>query len=619
MILLFILSWCSLVLQAEPLEANRLGELNAEYSKGGRSGSYGMFVSELETRLKETEDLKEAARLATLIRAYIHGQIIAFDGAKPFTRDDYRAVLGAHATVTAFLTLSPLGTDRYREDTLRYVMGDVKGRYAQDLTIVADAVQAALWAGAAGTREHITKEVFLRWMTPAYQRGGRVDVSQALGDWNDKNYQIAQDLIKDSLDFVFGEDFFRNSDHFAHCYLDIDLAVEQKQREALPFKDGQIINVPGNGNQCGFYATGKPILRHQDGSDGPRKKFTDAFKRALYDPQLFWMLTVFAKNEDWKKLGHTDLEDLKNHDILNYEEVIQKNKEIRSFLKKQLNIRQKLLLKEIEIISNKYKNHTKNIIEDMPKLNDLNSNESLEQTNTKLEAVIDKMRNSLKDKLGKEKYYDEICSNLNIQINNVQEYKDAIQIQGEFDPLRSKIFAQHVTCNEALFAMIPLDVKERVIKAATILADQILRAGHEQLEVNPGTDVDALDAWNTSLDTLVAYLNDRAVHVLCTDAVNHQKMQLSESKKIGGYYIGKVVSYDGFSPVYTINYGGESGGHYQLYVTNNTPYAAIANVLRNPNRSNESWNLLDSAIYHSQNNAPNGQMLRDWTQQYVWR
>lgn len=629
----------SLSLHVMALESNRLGELNAEYQKGSKQG-YGVFVKELKLRLQSATDLKEAARLATLIRGYIHGQIIGFDRSKVLTDEDRRTVLQAHATTTAFFTLSPLGTDRYREDTLRYVIKDVYGRYAQELAIVADAVQAALWAGQAGTREHVTNEVFLRWMTGAYQQGGKVDVSEALGNWTYDNQQDARDIINHTLRFFWPEDTTQKHHDFGAYYKDVlALKCEPQQRNALGLPAGTTINVPGNSNQCGFYSIGKPSMRHQDANHGPRQKFTEAFDRAYYDPQLFWMLVAFSKNKDWKQLGKPELEKLKEEPLLNYERILQSNKEMLAYLRKQHKAKQACLVKEFNIIRGlhcfdqtalaaqiKERNGdetTTRLFNQMwsnPTFHSPNpaATSELEKVSWSLEIIISTMKQIIL-KTNPVGFTTFVKEKLNPELEKTPEYKEMINTQGEHAPLSSRIFDKNVTHNQDLFTIIPRNLKKHVIEAGTILANSILDAGRGQLEINPGTDVNALDAANASLDTIIAYLNDREVNVLCTEAVMAGTPNMQLPNKMGNYYLGKVIHHKAFGHMFTVNHGGASGGHYQVYVTENTPRQAIANALRNPIRSDTQWNLIQSPQHHSQSNVPwgNEQMLQGWLKAYV--
>lgn len=494
-----------------PLEQDRLSELQQEYEKGER-GSYGDFVAELKNRLTHSTDLKEAARLATLIRAYIHGQILAFDQHKPLTDKDRFQVLHAHAAVTAFLTLSPLGTDRYREDTLRWVMHDVHGRYAQELTIVADAVQAALWAGEAGTPEHVRKEVFLRWMNPLYQKGGAMDVSAALGHWEYGNHQNAQTLV----DEVLGKFYLGSSLP--------QLAAAKQQAQILRFKEGTIINVPGDG-QCGFFSVGNPYFRNADNYSGNlqiSQKIINAFDRALYDSQLFWLLVVYCSASSWPE---------PEYDCLKYEKTVQNDPRVKEFLLHQLVVKHRYQLKEVNILLSKLRSMNELNAEDLSffenqqkALNEsvLSENSSTvdEESLEKTSKNIDALNQMLMFQLKKSFFSDKTLSNeqfgkllfwttqdsmkphkkpdfLDIaqaeqmaehlkkdlvpfwkwfrgerekNLEESREFKDFESTYQTLNAYRNDIIRDQFMSNAALFDSIPLSIKQKVIESSKIQA-----------------------------------------------------------------------------------------------------------------------------------------------------
>lgn len=593
-------AWCV------PLAANRLSELNQEYSKGRKLGQYGFFVSELKEKLQKTKNLKEATRLATLIRDYTHGKIIPFDTKKRVTPHDWECVLDAHATVTSFLTLSPLGTDRYREDTLRYAKQTVQGKEAQELTMVADATQAFLWANPVWATNqnngwhqedlyaHVRQEVFLRWMDTEYQQGGGCDVSPTLGHWTYHNHTEAKHMVES----------FLTDERLNQLQNSARLNVTEEQIKQLQFKEGTTINVPGTRNQCGFFSTGKPSMRHQDAWIGPHDRFIKAFERAYYDPELFWMLVAFCGASSWPE---------KQYDCLRYEKTLQENPEVKKLELEQHAARYAFLEKEFDFLLQ----FSESNINKEAVIADVNSLQSYIDKNKALEGHIRWAKNKLREgKKIDDKWTRETLSPF---LESSKEGKAAYSLQDRMNRLRAKIFRENFIKNSPRFNTISQEVKRAVVTEAQKLAIDIFKLGGGQMELNPGADVEAGDALSASIDTFAAYLNNRSLNVLCTEAVMLENARLGETKKIGGYYLGKVITNQPFAPMYTVNHGDASFGHYQLWISGDTPPIAIANALRNPTRKDKSWSLVQEACEHAKNSVPGGNstMLQNWFNAYI--
>lgn len=309
-VIIFNLLYCSGLIASQPWEAHRKDELQEEYNKGQKCGQYGIFANEIRERLTQQTDLKEATRLATLLRSYIHGEIIAFDSNTALTNEDQKHILYAHATVSAFFNLSPLGTCRYREDTLLHTHKPLCSHYAQKLAIVADATQLALWKPNA-TAEEIRQHAFLQMISPYYQKAGTCDLSNVWGN-------TTPEAAREQVNALLNDEIIHQILSLSHSIIGSSQPIFKAQQEAMKrvwiitpkdyatpasqlLEEGEKFIWSIHDGQCGWYSVLPPWLRYKDANSViPRDKYRQ-YISVLKEHDL-------CRQEWWFKLLCEDIE-----------------------------------------------------------------------------------------------------------------------------------------------------------------------------------------------------------------------------------------------------------------------------------------------------------------------